>query len=97
MVWMSPALDSNSAWTLSLPFQPQARVGFRAGVNLMELDRHVGQDKRVRVLGPHEVAPLFRQVGVVALFVHGEKQFLLLRVKRFLRIGRHADSTRPGS
>ena len=47
----------------------------------MKLDGHVGQHEGVRVLGPHEVAPLFRQVGVVAFFVHGEEQLLLFGVE----------------
>ena len=50
----------------------------------MEFDRQIGQDKGVRVLGPHEIAPFFGQVGVMALFVHGEEKLLLLGVKGIL-------------
>ena len=38
-------------------FQPLARVGFRAGVNLMKFHRQIGQHEGVRVLGRMKLRP----------------------------------------
>ena len=47
----------------------------------MQRRRQVGQHEGVRVLRADEVAALFGQIGLVALFVNGEEQLLLFAVK----------------
>ncbi len=58
-----------------------ARVGFGRDVNFVQRRGEVGQHEGVRVLGAEEIAAFFGQVGFVALFVNGEEQLLLFRVK----------------
>ena len=71
---------------LGFHFQPLARVSLRPGVNLVENGRQVGEHERVRVLRAEKIPAFLRQVCVVALFLHREEEFLLLRVKLLLRL-----------
>ena len=84
MAWICCALASNSCWSLRLRLQPLARVRLRAGVDLVEGRGQVRQHEGVRIFRAEKIAALLRQVGFVALLVHGEEQFFLLRVELLL-------------
>ncbi len=66
---------------LRLGLKPLARVGFRAGIHVVQQRVQVRQHERFWVLRTDEVAALLGQVGLVAFFIRGKKQFLLLAVK----------------
>ena len=66
---------------LRLRLQPFARVGFRAGVHVVQHRVQIRQHEGIRIFRADEIAALFREVGFVAFLVNGEQQFLLLAVK----------------
>ena len=66
---------------LGLGLHALAHVGLRAGVNVMQQGRQIGQHEGFRILGADGVAAFFGEVGVVALFVHGKQQLLFFPVK----------------
>ena len=61
--------------------QPFARVGFRAGIHVVQHRIKVGQHKRIRVFRADEIAALFGQVGFMTFLVNGKQQFLFLAIQ----------------
>ena len=64
---------------LGLRFQPLARIGFRPGIDLVQRRRQIRQHERIRIFRAQKIAALFGQIGFMALFIHGEKEFLRRR------------------
>ena len=82
---------------LCFRLQALAGVGFRPGVNFVQRRGQVRQHKRLGILRADEIAALFGQVSLVAFFVDGKKQFLLLLSKVQPSSGPCAIPARPGS
>src|SRR5947209_2191982 len=71
-----------------LGFEALAGIWFGAGVNVMQRRAEVGQHESIRVLGAKISAAFFSEIGLVAFFINGKKEFLFLGVELdFLLVG----------
>ena len=59
------------------------RSGF-ISVNMVVDLGQIRQDEGIRFVGTQEATSLFRQVGIVTLFIHGKEKLLFLSVEHFL-------------